>query len=279
MRRVRGVGNILSGSVGVLCVFGMAAVAGGCSMSNTSWDDPLAPPQTTASTGGIITGSSTTPPRTAGHPRQVFVQPGDTAYSIARNNGITVAQLGAANNIGAPYALAIGQRLNIPAPQADYTRTGSIQPAQPTAPRYQNSTLLVTVAPGDTLYSIAKRYGTTVAEVARMNRIPPPYALRLGQRLTVPGRAVPAQTIPRHAAPRQALQPVHTAAAPVQPQRPATGKSPNRDYIYYFHKVKPGETLPSIAQQYRIGVATLATFNQLQQSARLRTGQVIRVPM
>ncbi|MCP5082789.1 MAG: LysM peptidoglycan-binding domain-containing protein [Alphaproteobacteria bacterium] len=248
-------------------------------MSNTAWDDPLASPPPPAATGGIITGSSTVPPRTAGHPRQVFVRPGDTAYSIARNNAITVAQLGAANNIGAPYALAIGQRLTIPTARADHTRTGSIAPARPAAPRYQTSTLLVTVAPGDTLFSISKRYGTTVAEVARLNRIPPPYALRLGQRLTVPGRAVPAQTIPRQAIPRQAVQPVRTAAAPARQARPATGKSRNGDYIYYFHKVKPGETLPGIAQQYRIGVATLATFNQLQQSARLRTGQVIRVPM
>ncbi len=248
-------------------------------MSNTTWDDPLASPPPPATTGGIITGSSTAPPRTAGQMRQVFVRHGDTAYSIARNNGITVAQLGAANNIGAPYALSIGQRLRIPSPRADYSQTGSIAPARPAAPRYQSSTLLVTVAPGDTLFSISKRYGTTVEEVARLNHISPPYALRLGQRLTVPGRAVPAQSIPRHAVPRQAVQPVRTAAVPAQQARPATGKSRNGDYIYYFHKVKPGETLPGIAQQYRIGVATLATFNQLQQSARLRTGQVIRVPM
>lgn len=271
MRRVRGLGGYLSRSVGAVCVLTVAVAASGCSMSNSDWDDPLPPP---AATGSIITGSSVAPPRATAQARQIFVRPGDTAYSIARNNGVTVTQLGAANNIGAPYALAVGQRLLIPSARADYTRTGSIAPARPSAPRYQNSTLLVTVVPGDTLYSISKRYGTTVQELGRLNRIPPPYALRLGQRLTVPGRAVPAQIVQRHAA-----QPIRTAAAPVQQARPTTGKSRNRDYIYYFHKVKPGETLPGIAQQYRIEIATLATFNQLQQTARLRTGQVIRVPM
>ncbi len=270
MHRVRGVGGLISKTVGFASVLTVAIAASGCSMSGSRpalWDEP-AP----ATTGGIITGSSVNPPRTVGHPHQIFVQPGDTAYSIAKNNGISVAQLGAANNLWAPYPLNIGQRLTIPSARVDYTRTGSIAPARPAPTRYQPTTLLVTVAPGDTLYSISKRYGTNVQELGRLNRIPPPYALRLGQRITVPGRAVPAQAIPR-----QTVQPVRTAAAPIQ--RPATGKSNNGDYIYYFHKVKPGETLPGIAQQYRIGVATLATFNQLQQSARLRTGQVIRVPM
>ncbi len=274
MRRVRGSGGFVLKRVGVVCALTMATALSGCSMSSSNWDDPYPTSTAAAPTDTIITGSSVAPPPAAAPARQVFVRPGDTAYSIARTNGVTVAQLGAANGIGAPYALSVGQRLIVPSARADYTRTGSIAPARPAAPRYQNSTLLVTVVPGDTLYSISKRYGTTVQELGRLNRIPPPYALRLGQRLTVPGRATPAQVVQRRTA-----QPIRTAAAPVQQARPVTGKSRNRDYIYYFHKVKPGETLQNIAQQYRIGVATLATFNQLQQSARLRTGQVIRVPM
>ncbi len=272
MRRVRGVGEFVSRGFGIVCVLSLAGMAGGCGLSNMndrSWEQPLAAPTTTSS---IITGSNSAPTRTTGHARQIHVQPGDTAYSIARRNGVTVAQLGAANNIYPPYGLSVGQRLIIPSAGVDYTRTGSIAPAQPAAPRYQTSTLIVTVGPGDTLYSISKRYGTTVQELGRLNRIPPPYALRMGQRLTVPGRIAPAQT-----APRQAAAPLRTVAA--QPGRQSGGTSRNRDYIYYFHKVKPGETLPSIAQQYRIEAATLAAFNQLQQTARLRTGQVIRVPM
>lgn len=276
MRRVRGVGEFVSRTVGIICVLSLAGAVGGCGLSNLndkSWEQPLAPPASQpATTSSIITGSNNAPTHTAGHARQVFVQPGDTAYSIARSNGITVAQLGAANNIYPPYNLSVGQRLVLPSARFDYTRTGSIAPARPAAPRYQSSTLIVTVAPGDTLYSISKRYGTTVQELGRLNNIAPPYALRLGQRLTVPGRIAPAQNLPR-----QAIAPARTAAA--QPARQPAGTSRNRDYIYYFHKVKPGETLPSIAQQYRIETATLAAFNQLQQTARLRTGQVIRVPM
>ena len=40
-----------------------------------------------------------------------------------------------------------------------------------------------TVQAGDTLYSIARRYGTSVETVAALNRIPHPWHVRLGQTL------------------------------------------------------------------------------------------------
>ncbi len=266
MRRIGATGESLSKALGFACILSLTAAVGGCSMSNLddrSWEDPLPPAR---ATDGITTGSAARP-QPAG--RLIYVRPGDTAYSLARANAITVPQLAAANNLPPPYALSVGQRLTIPTARTDHIRTGSVAPPRHAAPRPQTSTVLVTVQPGDTLYSISKRYGTTVPEVARLNHLQPPYALRLGQRLTVPGHIGPPRT--------DAGAPPRIAAAP-QP-RPAASTSRNRDYIYYFHKVKPGETLPGIAQQYRVEVATLAAFNQLQQSARLRTGQVIRVPM
>ncbi|MER3452036.1 MAG: glycoside hydrolase [Thermus sp.] len=44
-----------------------------------------------------------------------------------------------------------------------------------------------TVAPGDTLYSIARRYGTTVEELMRLNRLES-FLLKVGQVLQVPPR-------------------------------------------------------------------------------------------
>ncbi|HLT58374.1 MAG: cell wall hydrolase [Limnochordales bacterium] len=50
---------------------------------------------------------------------------------------------------------------------------------------YSQSTY--TVQPGDTLWIIARRYGTTVAELQRLNPGVNPQRLQVGQRLTVPG--------------------------------------------------------------------------------------------
>ncbi|HEY8416617.1 MAG TPA: cell wall hydrolase [Limnochordales bacterium] len=54
-------------------------------------------------------------------------------------------------------------------------------------PVYSQSTY--TVQPGDSLWLIARRFGTTVAELQRLNPGVNPQRLRVGQRLTVPGRA------------------------------------------------------------------------------------------
>lgn len=43
-----------------------------------------------------------------------LVAPGETMYRISRTYGLTVEELGAANGIKAPWALAVGQELSIP---------------------------------------------------------------------------------------------------------------------------------------------------------------------
>ncbi len=281
----------------VLAVTSLAALVSGCGLSNSNylWDDPQATGSVVQgpapAADPIITGtnqpytpySRPQPARPAAPGRVVFVQPGDTAYSIAKRNGTTVQALAYQNNLRAPYNISVGQRLTVPgaAARADYTQTGSIAPARQPAPAYRapaRPAQVVTGGAGDTLYSIGRRYGVHVNELARLNRIPPPYNIQLGQRIQVPshaGIARRAQQAPRLAPPVQRAPARQvTASAPGR-----AGSSPNKDYIYYFHKVKPGETLPVIAKQYRIEPSTLATFNQLPAHAALRTGQVIRVPM
>ena len=89
----------------------------------------------------------------------VRVHKGDTLYSIARKNGVSVRSIIERNNLKAPYRIYPGQKLSIP------------------RQRYY------TVRKGDTLYSIAKKNNMTVAQLARINNIHAPYTLSVGQRL------------------------------------------------------------------------------------------------
>jgi len=89
----------------------------------------------------------------------VRVKKGDTLYSIARQENVSVRALIERNNLKAPYHIYPGQRLIIP------------------TQRYYR------VKKGDTLYSIAKRNDMTVAQLARLNQLQPPYTLSVGQRL------------------------------------------------------------------------------------------------
>ncbi|HUE45705.1 MAG TPA: LysM domain-containing protein, partial [Aestuariivirgaceae bacterium] len=54
-----------------------------------------------------------------------------------------------------------------------------------------SGTVTVTVQSGQTIYSIARANNLSPDELARANNIAPPYDIRVGQRLTVPGRADP----------------------------------------------------------------------------------------
>jgi LysM repeat protein len=62
-------------------------------------------------TGHTNSGSATTPP--AGDGKEYVVQKGDTLTSVAKANGITVAQLKKANNLTTD-ALQVGQKLVVP---------------------------------------------------------------------------------------------------------------------------------------------------------------------
>ncbi|SDE46566.1 Cell wall-associated hydrolase, NlpC family [Thermus arciformis] len=93
------------------------------------------------------------------------VAPGETLYSIARRHGTTVEELMRLNGLES-FLLQPGQVLRLPE-KAPASRVH-------------------VVAPGDTLFSLAQRYGTTVEELMRLNGLASA-DLKVGQRLLLPG--------------------------------------------------------------------------------------------
>lgn len=106
-----------------------------------------------------------------GKPQKYTVVAGDSFDSIANQSGVTLRELLNAN----PQLLKIGDQLMIP-PTAG---TGSGEGGTP-APR------TYTVKTGDTLYSIAIKFGTTIAEIASANNISNPNQISVGQVLIIP---------------------------------------------------------------------------------------------
>lgn len=105
-----------------------------------------------------------------------IVQPGDTTYGISQKFGVSSTALADANNLINPAAIYAGQRLRIPgaatASAAGYT------PAEAATSHI--------VQPGETLTSIAARYGTTSWVLAQVNNLSNPSLLFSGQTLTIP---------------------------------------------------------------------------------------------
>ncbi|MCQ2969358.1 MAG: LysM peptidoglycan-binding domain-containing protein [Clostridium sp.] len=93
------------------------------------------------------------------------MEDGDTLSSIAVKFSTTVADLVSLNNISNPNLIYVGQILSIPS-SGNISRTYTVQS-------------------GDTLSSIATKFGTTVANLVSLNNISNPNLIYVGQVLYI----------------------------------------------------------------------------------------------
>lgn len=116
-------------------------------------------------------------PARAQEPVRYTVQPGDTLTRIAARFGTTVSAIVEANGLTNPNLIYVGQVLLIP--------TSASAPA---------SGRIHIVQPGETLYRIALRYGTTVERLMAINGLNNPSRIFVGQALRIPEEAPGAPT-------------------------------------------------------------------------------------
>jgi N-acetylmuramoyl-L-alanine amidase len=166
--------------------------------------------------GGDDAASSGSPASEIAVPNHYTVRENDTLAGIAERYGMTVEELRAFNPGIDPMALAPGSTLRLresappvpkatveaapepkPPPAKKKPASGSATPKEaapapqpspppPTPPPAQQASTTHTVAPGDTLTSIAIRYGTTVDQLLALNPGIDPYTIVAGQEVAVP---------------------------------------------------------------------------------------------
>lgn len=149
------------------------------------------------------------------------VKRGDTLYGIATSYGTTVDDIKTLNNLSSNL-LSVGQVLKIP---ADKTITET---------NYE----VYTVVSGDTLYSIASRYGVSVDEIKDLNNLTS-NILAIGQRLQIPLKEVTSSN--------------------------------------FVYTVKRGDTLYGIANSFGLEVIDIINLNNLS-SNNIYIGQELLIP-
>ena len=164
-----------------------------------------------------------------------LVQRGENLFRIALRYGVTVDAVAAANGIVNTGRVYAGQRLVIP---TGGSSAGSV-PA---------SSGVHVVQPGENLYRIALRYGTTVQVMAAANGIVNTGRVYVGQRLAIPGTAT---------------------APPAQTQPAPTGQT---------YTVRRGDTLAAIALRYGVSMWALAQANGIGNPSYIYVGQVLQMP-
>ncbi len=118
------------------------------------------------------------------------VEKGDTLYSISRKYQITVAELRAANNLSENDVIKAGQKLKIPS--ADISAAAALATDNKATTNPGGATLSAstptkdyTVVKGDTMYSIAKKNGMTLAEFMALNGLDNSSVIKVGQKLKI----------------------------------------------------------------------------------------------
>lgn len=104
------------------------------------------------------------------------VRPGDTLSHIAARHGTSVSALAAANGLGNPDRIYVGQRLRLPGPPASTASAGGV---------------IHVVQWGETLSGIARRYGVRSNAITQANGLADPNLIRTGARLAIPGAGEP----------------------------------------------------------------------------------------
>ncbi|MDF1564612.1 MAG: LysM peptidoglycan-binding domain-containing protein [Deltaproteobacteria bacterium] len=129
-----------------------------------------------------IPGQSAPPPRAAALirrgplPEFHHVERGESLWSIARHHGLTTRTLCELNQLdcGPKVDLAVGQRLRLK-PAAD----APVKQAEAEPVRFH------TLAAGETLWQLSRKYGVTVEEIQAWNAIEDPTDLKIGQQLRI----------------------------------------------------------------------------------------------
>lgn len=116
-------------------------------------------------------------PTTAQNAAAHVIQRGETLANISQQYGVSINDIVSANNVLNPSAIYAGQTLSIPGAASSGTNAG-YTPAQ--------AATTYTVQPGDTLFSIATRYGISVWALEQTNNISNPSLLQAGNILTIP---------------------------------------------------------------------------------------------
>lgn len=167
------------------------------------------------------------------------VKKGDSLYSIAKQYNSTVDAIKRYNNLTSNN-LSIGQKLKLPCYMKDNDNT--------TMPNF----VMYTVKAGDSLYSIAQQYNTTVDKIKSDNKLAS-NTLSIGQVLMIADKTTDA-TVEECFGEDEVLE---------------------EDYVIYV--VKPGDNLYSIARKYDTTVSELKRLNNLT-SNNLSVGQELKIP-
>ncbi|HMM39630.1 MAG TPA: LysM peptidoglycan-binding domain-containing protein [Desulfovibrio sp.] len=209
------------------------------------------------------------------------VRGSDSLWKISRRYGVPVAVIKRMNNLSSGK-LVKGQQLLVPGggsarELADEDRASSRKTRKLAQARSN-----YIVQKDDTLWSISRQYGLSVATLQQANGLSASSKLSVGQRLFIPD-----QTGKAARQSRQEAEAVHAkladkgqekSKAQAKTAEPKSGKTKVvAQAKSTSYKVREGDTLYSIARRFNVSLSELLRWNSLNNGSTIHAGQEIKV--
>jgi membrane-bound lytic murein transglycosylase D len=157
------------------------------------------------------------------------VRKGDTLYALAKKYSLPVDALAEANGLSLRKKLSVGRVLTIPAdPRKEPKRAKTEQ--------------TYTVARGDTLETISRKFGTTVEDMIRTNDLKDPEMIQPKTVLTIPS------------------------------SKKAQASARTTQY-----KVKKGDTIWAISRHFDVSATDIRRWNRLDTTAQIKPGDKLTI--
>ncbi len=246
----------------------------------------------------------------AGDTQEYRIRRGDSLYTIARKFRTTVAYLRDLNDIPRKKRLKVGSRISVPdrtprvskvsyktqAPStvttspADSKPVASNQSQEKTEAMVQTNTAAVDgiskfyiVQSGDSLFSIAMKYNTTVESLKKLNSIRRGRVLKVGAKIRLPADVSDNKdetTTKKSQNSQDSTQKKinkgkrQIAVAKNTVVKAKVKRQPKKTY----HIVRRGENLEKIANKYDIDLSDIKSKNRIKNSSKILVGQRILIP-
>ncbi|MCP5154082.1 MAG: LysM peptidoglycan-binding domain-containing protein [Ectothiorhodospiraceae bacterium] len=234
--------------------------------------------------GTVLTvplGEQAQPPSPEAVGRLHLLAPGETLGGVAERYGVSARAIASANGVDDPRRLRAGETLRIP--EADPAPAPPVEPtasaAAPVAPVQTGEAVEHTLASGETLLAVSRRYGVPARAIMAANGIDDPHRLRAGRVLRVPAPAAAVEVSAPAVATGEGVDVAPAAAAvdrtadadAVAAREPAAADA-------IEHALAPGETLLELAGRYGVSARDIMVANDVDDPRRLRAGRVLRIP-
>lgn len=190
------------------------------------------------------------------------VRPGETLDSIAQKYKTSAGAIRTANHLSKRHLVA-GQKLDVPIGSSKKLAADQeIKPAK---------TIRYKVKKGDTLASVSRKHGISVAEIRNMNKLNND-ALKIGQILRLEEATEEGTTGNQ----REKKESRGKKSAVVSETKPSAGKD-SESAAPKKYTVKQGDSLNRIARENNISLEKLTTLNRLIPNEHIHPGQVILI--